>query len=98
MQIDPGLNALKVERSRHPEGTKKRATAYSEVETTGIGVQMRPAAREPAAGIRDAGALDHHNPQKVGLRCPSTAPDAGTCHRGTHTIAGRNRGRATGRG
>jgi hypothetical protein len=66
------------ERSRNPQRTRERPATLRKIETSGVGVQVRPPTRLPAANVRKEFTTDHDNTQKVGPRRPGSASDTGT--------------------
>ena len=72
------LEGPDIERTQKPEGPRERPAAQGEGQTLGRGVQGRAPARQPAPGIGDQNALDHHDPQQIRLGRALPATDTGT--------------------
>jgi hypothetical protein len=71
------MQRCEVERPGHPQGPGQGTAAFRRSETRRVGMQVRPATREPTPAIGYGDTVLRHYPQQLRRRRASAAADAG---------------------
>jgi len=81
--VQPFVQHGAVELTSEPQRPRQRLSAYREREAAGIGMQVRPSARQSATDVDDSVTVDRNDSQELSGRSPNPAPHTGADRSGT---------------